>query len=208
MARRSPPSSRSLHRTSGQRDLPPSLIIVCEGKTEKKVLDGLRGRWRIACAKIELIGEAGVPATVVTKARALLQEHRSRYGKGSSVEVWVVFDRDEHPCWKTAVDQARRLKFESGVSNPCVELWGILLHQEQQAHIERHVAQRLLSRIHPGYHHDRNPYFDLDAVERCFEDASRRATALQRRAAEGNDPLRNPITSFPQVIKRLKSLKV
>lgn len=206
MARRRFPPSKSLARTHGQHELPPSLIIVCEGNTEKQLLDGLRGRWRIPSAKIELVGQAGVPSTVVTRAKELHDAHRSRFGKSSPVEVWVVFDRDAHSCWRKAIQRAQTLNFQLAISNPCIELWAILLHREHSAPVERDVVQRHLSQLHPDYHHDKNPYLNLDVVLKNFGRAHTRATELQRRATEAGDPHYNPTTRFSALLERLQSL--
>lgn len=208
MAGRRLPPSKSLARAHGQRELPPSLIVVCEGNTEKQLLDGLRGRWRIPSARIELVGEAGVPSTVVRRAKELLDAHRSRYRRSSPAEVWVVFDRDDHPCWRDAIQRAQDLGYHLAVSNPCIELWALLLHQAQSAHVERDVAQRRLAQLHAGYHHDRSPYLDLDVVEKNLEQARVRADALHRRAVEAGDPRRNPSTHFPALIERLHGLRM
>lgn len=44
--------------------MPPRLLILCEGKTEKRLLDQLRGHWRISSADIKICGEVGVPDTI------------------------------------------------------------------------------------------------------------------------------------------------
>jgi hypothetical protein len=202
-AHRQVPSSPRLEQSHSTRDLPPFLVIVCEGQTEEKLLKDLRGRWRIAAVTVKIVAEGAAPSSVVKKAIELRDEHRGRY-RDTPVEVWVVFDRDEHPCWSRALDQARAHKFKLAVSNPCVELWGLLLHRNHSAYIERHVAQRLLSTLHAAYHHEKNPYFNADLVEENLDAAVRREAVLRRRAEDAGDILQNPMTMLSELIETLR----
>ena len=205
MARRPPPRPPKLRRGHGTRDPLPLVVVVCEGAGEKRCLEQLRGRWRIPSVKVEVVGQGGVPSTVIRKAKAWRGRGSSR--RSSPPELWVVFDRDEHPCWEAAIDQALALDIRLGVSNPCFELWGILLHQEQNAWIHRHDAQRLLARLHPGYHHDRNPYLDLETVLALLDDTERRGARLLSRAEQDEAPFRNPTTRFHCLVARIRGLR-
>lgn len=118
--------------------------------------------------------------------------------------IHVIFDRDEHPCFQEALEQARANGFCVGYSNPCIELWAILLHQDQTAWIDRKQAQSRLKRIHPGYCHKSRPILDLATVMNGLEDASRRSKSLQRRAREAGNPFGNPTTEFFRVIEALR----
>jgi len=203
--RRPPPRGPQLRRRKGYKTSPPVILVVCEGHTEKRCLDELRGRWRIPSLKVELDAKGGVPSTVVRRAK----ERRSEYGRKveDRPETWVVFDRDEHPCWQRAIDQATALKMKLGISNPCAELWGVLLHQDQTAHIERDKAQSLLKEIHPGYDHGRNPYLDVETVAERIDHAYERAEAILKAANKlGEDEYRNPTTRFHLLVKRLRSI--
>ena len=91
------------------------------------------------------------------------------------------------------------------LSNPCVELFGILLHQQQNAWIHRHEAQSLLKRLHPAFDHKGNPYLDLGVVESEWLAARGRAAELRLRATERDDPLGNPTTDLGEAIFALWS---
>ena len=89
--RRPPPTPPKLKRDAAQISLPRKLLFVCEGATERAVLDGLRQRWRIAHASVQVIGQAGDPMGVVDRC---LEAPRA------DTDRWAVFDRDEHVRWR------------------------------------------------------------------------------------------------------------
>lgn len=186
-----------LRRGHGKRTLPPKLVVICEGMTEKVCLDELRSTWRIPSLHVRFVGSGGDPSAVVRRAK----EERGR-----GTEVWVVFDRDEHAHWRDALDRAHALRLGIGVTNPCIELWALLLHQDQTAHIERDVAQRLLRDLHPSYHHERHPCLDLRTVLDHLTKAHGRAEVLITRASEAGEPYGNPTTRFHLLVDRLREL--
>jgi hypothetical protein len=188
-----------LGRKHGLRPLLPRILVVCEGKTEQKLLEALRGHWHIPSVSVLVVGQAGVPATVVKRAK----DERKGFD-----EVWVVFDRDEHPSWAGAIEEANANKFALGVSNPCVELWGLLLHVNQTAHIDRFKAQQMLSQQHPNYHHDKNPYFDVATVLKHIEVARARAEALLNLFETQEDRYRCPTTRMHHLLARIAALQL
>jgi hypothetical protein len=205
MSRRPYPKTHGLNRKQAWKASPPVILVICEGKTEKKCLVSLRSRWRIPTVQVEVAGEGGVPRSVVNAAK----KQWSQYGRRKSdrPETWVVFDRDEHPCWSAAIDQAHALKFKLGISNPCFELWGILLHKDQTAEIEREKAQSLLKGLHRGYDHSRNPVLDCELVLKGIDDAHDRSEELLCIANRNDaDRYKNPTTRFHLLIERLRSI--
>ena len=198
-------SAPSLKRKHNTRELPQQLIIVCEGATEAAILRGVRAHLRVNSAHVLLVDECGVPKTVVATAKA---EHNAlRRRINARIDVFVVFDRDEHPCFSNAVAQARDLGYHLGISVPCVELYGLLLHRDQRGNIHRHVAQRELKAIpHPGYDHSRSPRLDLGTVLANQEQAAARAAELRACCAGDGEPYRNPVTWFDEVIQAIVNL--
>lgn len=186
-----------LGRKQPSKDLETVHWIYCEGKTEAHCLDRLRQHCRISTAKIQLVERAGVPWTVVEKAKAKAKElKRSKL----PFSVHAVFDEDEHPKFREAVQRARDLGLSIGISVPCFELWAILLHQDQTAHIDRHRAQSILKSIHPRYCHNSHPYLDPATVLEGLADARQRAMNLADRAIDAGNEFANPTTTFSQVI--------
>lgn len=154
--------TRSLERSTGTRTIPPKLLILCEGKTEKQLLEQLKGHWRISSADIKIHGEVGVPDTIVRKADELRKARGAK--KSQWPETWAVFDRDDHKRYYEAIRYAESKDIRLAHSNPCLELWGILLYRDQTADLHRHTAQRELEQLHPGYHHKKNPYLKINEV--------------------------------------------
>lgn len=185
-----------LRRRTGTREMRPTLLVVCEGKTEATLLSDLRAFWRIPTVRVEVMGEAGDPRHIVDCARRRQRE------TGADVGI-VVFDRDEHHHWAGAIDRARQLGFGIAVSNPCFELWGILLHEDRTATLHRHDAQRRLRELHPGYDHARSPFLDVAVVVPRLEAAEDRARTLARRGESIGDPFGNPTTRFPEAVAAL-----
>ncbi len=193
--------SRRLDRKAHFVDPAPVLLAVCEGKTEERLLDGLRREWRIPSARVVLVPRAGVPSTIVKKAKALRAELQAH-------EAWVVFDRDEHPNWTGAIHEAEQARppLVLAISNPCFELWALLLHGDQRAALHRHEAQRRLARVHPGYDHHKNPYLTISVVLPLLADAARRARQLNADAESLGEPHRSPTTRFSDLVDRLRSI--
>ncbi len=202
MSRRPPPTPPKLQRALATVTFArPPMIVVCEGKTEEQLLNALKGRWRITKLKVQVKGSQGDPRNVVRVAG-----DRVRADARHGVEVWAVFDRDEHAHWSGAIDQARALGIDLAISNPCFELWAILLHRDHTAHIHRHEAQRRLKRLHKGYDHARSPYLDVDVVLGALELAEQRCALLSRTAVANGDPHGNPSSTFSTLVSRIRGL--
>ena len=196
MGRRRARSPAILRRGKAQKSLGHLHWIFCEGKTEKRCLEELARFWRLASVRVDpRLGHA--PSAIVKMAKEKKKELKKESGAWT---IHVVFDRDEHPGFREALEQARANGFCVGYSNPCVELWAILLHQDQTAWIERKEAQSKLKQIHPGYCHKSRPILDLKTVINGLEDASQRSKNLLRRAREAGNPFGNPTTEFFRVI--------
>ena len=206
-------------RRSGFRELQPVVVVACEGKTEKAVLDGLRSHLRLSTVTIEVRGQCGntlsvVDAALDMRAQALEKLGRAHSARGA-LQTWAVFDRDEHPNnrWAQAFNKAaaQRPPVAIAQSNPCIELWAILLYRDQTAHIERGAAQKELAALMAGYDHEKAPFFDTDAClgrvaadgPARWELAGQRARALALRQASAGNPRGNPTTDFDVLVAEL-----
>lgn len=173
-------------------------MVVCEGATEEQCIEDLRKKYRLPSVRVVVVGEAGEPHSVVKTAR-----EEAGANKKDHPEVWVAFDRDDHDHWTGALQSARARGYGLAVSNPCIELWGLLLHEDQTAWISRADAQSRLKEIHPGYDHARNAYFDRTFILAHTEDARLRAELLLKRAEDSDDLFGNPTTRFHLLVARI-----
>ena len=62
-----------------------------------------------------------------------------------------MFDRDEHPRFRDAVELCKRHGVSVGRSDPCFELWLVLHEQEYDKPNDRHRMQALLRELLPEY---------------------------------------------------------
>ncbi|TAL96337.1 MAG: RloB domain-containing protein [Paraburkholderia sp.] len=202
-----PPSLRRSAPTQRQR---AAIYVVCEGKvTEPRYLDDFYRRLQakpITLARIQ--GGAGEPLTIVKRCVELKKElaRANRRSAAPNDQIWAVFDRDEH----TFFDEALRLAAKEGiylaVSNPCIEVWGLLHHGECDRLMGRAQAQRLLSDIMPGYHHEKSPYFEWSWCESRIADACANADRGMKKRDEERRPFPTgcPVSNFHQLLRALQ----
>ena len=126
--RKRPDARRAPNRDPGRR-----ILIVCEGEvTEREYFEGFRRWCKNPRVVIAFDGPAGVPLTLVGRAKQRRDEAdlaASRAGDDflRYDEVWCVFDVDEHPHVVSAREGALAAGLRIAMSNPCFELW-LLLH--------------------------------------------------------------------------------
>ena len=66
----------------------------------------------------------------------------AKKGRGSAFDqYWCIFDVDEHPRLREALEMARSNDIHIALSSPCVELWFLLHFENQTAYIHRHDVQ-------------------------------------------------------------------
>lgn len=107
-----------------------------------------------------------------------------------------MFDRDDHPNMKEAIDLCLQSGIGLALSNACFELWPLLHFLDVHANLHRHELQRRLREVHRPYHHDDGALIDWWALEVNLDEALKRATAQHVRAAKRPDALfENPFTT-------------
>lgn len=156
-----------------------------------------RGAWGVG-ASVEIVSEVGVPMTMVRAGK----DRRK-----SGVEIWLVFDRDDHPNWRSALVEARDAGLHVADSNPCFELYGLLLYEEHTAYLSTGQAQSRLKQLDADYDHARRPVLRFDDVRGAVEVAHGRACTLVERAENHHDDAHeNPSTRVHLLVARLKEL--
>jgi hypothetical protein len=193
---------RALRRKSASRKPKNIVYVLCEGGVTEP--DYLREFVRHVDPDkrkvLKVLGGKGVPYTVVQECVALRKELRSknRHSMASGDQIWAVFDVDEHLRLTEAAEFARVHDVKLAISNPCIELWGLLHAGEVDAPLTRQEAQRKLRDIMPGYDHRKNPVFPWSYCVDKFEAAMRNAVrGRKNREAEGSRfPNDSPSSSF------------
>jgi RloB-like protein len=192
-----------LGRKGATRDIRPIIHVFCEGKVTEP--EYLLSFYRQIKVKLTVLprprGGAGEPLTIVKTCIAHREELRQAvHDRWREVDqVWAVFDKDEHIYFDDAVALARKNEVRLAISNPCIEIWG-LLHGEDPCDkpMGRREAQKAVKAIFPDYDHDKNPVFDWDRCSETWKWAGDNATRGLR-ARDGEDspfPNGNPSSNF------------
>ena len=195
------PARRTPNRPARRR-----LLVVCEGqRTEPEYVRGLAAAARNPLVDVEIAREHGDPKRVVEAAKARASsaaaDARRRHDRFLGYdEVWCLFDRDEHPRFDAAVDQARANDFALAVSNPCFELWLLLHFRESPGDRHRHDVQELLGKEVPGY--AKEVAFATYAPR--VADACLRAQRLDEGAAAMGELGRNPTTGVYRLVASIR----
>lgn len=198
------------------RNLRKVVYIFCEGKTEKEYFSYWKSHCREITLQIDQKDSQSRPKLIFDRADKK-RKSLSKAEKENS-EIWVVFDRDDHPNWKKAIQSSYQSGFGLALSNPCFELWGILHLTFQSGVLEREKAQRKLHQLMPKYHHNGKPYFDMKVLKqqnKGFQPISlarERALSLQGKIFRNKDLssqdeyFDNPSTTIWMLLERLEKL--
>lgn len=103
-----------------------------------------------------------------------------------------------------STDRASQKNVKLAVSNPCFELWLLLHFRDQTAHISRQDAKRVANQL--GIMEGKEIRSEMfDQLENQYEDAKRRARALDRKhEGDGSPPGSNPSTCMWRLIDSIR----
>lgn len=181
------------------------LRAFVEGKRTEE--DYLKYLWRPRRQFVNLMIDEfrGTPMALVQRAmrerKAELRDERKGRGVPAD-EVWCVFDFDMHPSVSEAIALATANDISIAASNPCIELWFILHHRNQTAHIERHDAQRQSAAL-LGCEKILSSQA-LAVLDPLYAEATDRAQALDRKhEGDGSPPRSNPSSDVWRIAERL-----
>jgi RloB-like protein len=193
---------RSQHASGAK---PLLLRAFVEGQRTEE--DYLKHLWRPRRAAVNLMIDKfrGTPMALVERAvrerKAELRDAKKGRGVPAD-EVWCVFDFDVHPNVPEAIALAVDNEIGVAASNPCIELWFILHHRSQTAHIERHDAQRQSATL-LGCEKALSSQA-LAALDPLYGDAMNRAQSLDlKHEGDGSPPRSNPSSDVWRVAERL-----
>jgi len=198
--------SRDLRRRGPVRDPLPLILVVCEGEvTEPQYVEGFRLAHGATTVRVHVEAPGGDPRALVEAAARMRDEaaRRARREGDQNLaydEVWCVFDVDEHARLESARALAGAENVELAVSNPCFELWLLLHLADQNAHVEVKRVSTLLRKHLPRY----DKHVRFQDVASGYDDAVRRAEALDRRHAERGTEGANPSTGIYRLTERIR----
>ena len=196
----------NLTRRRHDREPKQRFVLFCEGaNTEPAYFFAIQR----ACPNtlIEVRRGVGVPMIVARKAAAYAKENgltrgsqRRKDSFETNDQVWVVFDRDDHPRFKEAVELCIRNRVQVAWSNPCFELWLILHERDYDPPGACHDVQSALAALRPEYDRHGAKIPDCnDMVGRVKDAEQRSAVQLREREKDGSAPFGNPSTAVGQL---------
>lgn len=146
--------------------------------------------------RIDLTG--AVPLTLVTQAAGAKSSE-------SADEYWCIFDVEwpkQHPHLAEAIALARNENIPIAMSNPAFELWLILHHKDQRAHLDTHEAilERRKTDGSIDKHLDPAKYMPYRSI------AASRAQALRYRHIEDDShtPHDNPSSNVDELVAAIE----
>jgi hypothetical protein len=193
-----------LRRRGPQRNPKAEIVVVCEGKvTEPQYLVELARHYR-SLISMDLIIEkgAGVPLSILKRAREMLHRRDGDFGKND--QVWAVFDRDDHPEVTRAINEAVASGISVGFSNPCFELWLVLHYRDHDAPVSRRQIQRVLRSLMPKYNPRGSKEISFAQICDAVEIAEARAEAMDIRRAKERDARGNPCSTIYKLTREIR----
>ncbi|MCP4995719.1 MAG: RloB domain-containing protein [Gammaproteobacteria bacterium] len=210
MAKRKPRRDKDLKRRGPKREAYDRVLIICEGeKTEPFYFQDLCAHYHLSSANIEVTPADGSSPVTVVKSAKRHQKQEKRQGEQFD-RVYCVFDRDEHPNYDAACDQAKANGFELVTSVPCFEYW-LLLHFEYTAAPfsktgARTAAENVVSKLRhhiPDYGKGKFGLFSqlIDHLETAKKRAVRGIHEVEKTGEE------NPSTRVYELVDYLQRIK-
>ena len=200
--------SRTLRRRSASIQPRPRILVICEGRvTEPSYLRGLKTQEQVRSIEIEIDDRGRVPKSLVERAAATMRNARkqARAARDQNLiydEVWCVFDVDEHPNMKEALEQARANRISVALSNPCFELWLLLHFRDHRAFIERHKVQSECRDLIQAF----EKAVEFTTIAHLVNEAVERASSLEKWQTERGCMGENPSTTVHNLVMRIKSI--
>jgi hypothetical protein len=183
----------------------PTILVVSEGLTEKEYLDAFWKASHNPRVTIEVVGERGVPKTVVEVAKEEYDKaiQRAQNEDDDNLKfdsVWCVYDVDDHPHLSEAREMAAANGFETAISNPSFELWLLLHFRDDPGSHHRDTIKSFLKKYDPGY----DKHVDFDLYAGGYEQGAIRARTLDKIAAQIHDDGRNPTTGVYRLTELIR----
>jgi len=206
--KRNLPSDKVLKRKVGLKKAKIKIFAFCEGKkTEPDYLTSFCSEYGNGLVEIVIVGAAGSPMTIVEKAVAQKKAIEKEFKKtGNSfdelVEVWVIYDIDEHPKLREAANMAKGNNLFSAISNPCFEIWPLWHCIDYNKAIHRHKLQSLLAK-HVTEYNKKNKTFKYENIKEKYNDARTRAIKEENNNKGVGSPGANPSSDIYKLLDKI-----
>ncbi|PLW81716.1 hypothetical protein CWI75_14755 [Kineobactrum sediminis] len=207
--KRKVPKSKSLRRRPPERTPKYEIYIFSEGsKTEVDYFEKFQKEVEASLVTLIIRGGQGDPQHLVKnaiekKAELDTLSKRNRDSFSKRFQVWAVFDKDEHMHYDAAIMSAEGAGIHVARSNPCFELWGLLLLRAHAAPTTRFELQRILKTEMVGYDHDLNPHFVEGRTKDNYREAIDRADELLSMHVNAGSPYGNPCTTVHTLVHKI-----
>lgn len=196
-------------RKTGGKEPRSTLLIICEGGTEKNYFINLKDKLKLTPLEVEIIDQGAAALTIVKKAIERIDSRKNDSLRANYDEVWCIIDVEipVQPSMKKAIALARKEKIKIALTNPCFEYWFILHFKEttKRFNNNKQVLAHLREHYYDGY--SKNEEIIKEFCKRIYEirdDAIENAKRCCRAGNWGNDLTKhNPSTDVYKVVEKL-----
>ncbi|WP_171068811.1 RloB family protein [Actinomadura geliboluensis] len=175
-------------RAGGSRRERRSLLILCEGKTEKHYFTGMRTR---TGPQLDVDAPDCDHVAIVREAK--------RRRADDYDEIWCVLDTElDDRLVGDILDEARGTDVRIAPSSPSFELWLILHLKDHRGPFQfAREAERTLKELRPGWSKSATRFED-------FKEGLEPACARARKLHEGDGPPPNPSSAVWRLVKAIR----
>ena len=173
-------------RISKGKQMKPNFFVFCEGETEIAYVKFLRSLYRAPIQVITKKGKSNISEDFIVKSK-------NEYVQTEQDKVFLMYDLDVDGM----LEQLQKIpNTELLVSNPCMELWFLLHHQDQKSEISSDRCIKKLQKFSNEYKKG-----ILSEEEKTFL-AEKKDLAIER--AKNMIGYQNPSSTVYKLLEKLK----
>ena len=176
---------RKARRSKGKQ-MKPNFFVFCEGETEIAYVKFLRSLYRAPIQVITKKGKSNISEDFIVKSK-------NEYVQTEQDKVFLMYDLDVDGM----LEQLQKIpNAELLVSNPCMELWFLLHHQDHKSEISSDRCIKKLQKFSNEYKKG-----ILSEEEKTFL-AEKKDLAIER--AKNMIGYQNPSSTVYKLLEKLK----